>query len=68
VKPDTGPRTNALLGLASLVIIALLVGSIALINRYNNLERRVQEACSQTSAAAKLDLSSFVPVCLEVKR
>jgi hypothetical protein len=68
VKPDTGPRTNALLGLASLVIIALLVASIALINRYDNLEGRVREACSETGAAAKLDLSLFVPVCLEVKR
>jgi hypothetical protein len=70
VKPlrvDHGPRTNALLGLASLVIIALLVASIALINRYNNLEGRVREACSETGAAAKLDLSSFVPVCLDVQ-
>jgi len=67
VKPDTGTRTNALLVFATIVIIALLVGSIALINRYNNLEDRVREACSETGAAAKLDLSSFVPVCLDVQ-
>jgi hypothetical protein len=52
-----------LCGLMILVAVGMLIAIMA----YANLESQVQDACSETGAAAKLDLSSFVPVCLRVK-
>jgi hypothetical protein len=53
--------------LTNALILAVVVAIIA-IGQEQALKQRVREACSETGAAAKLDLSSFVPVCLEVKR
>jgi len=49
-----------------LLILAIAL-VVLLVFRYQGLESQVQEACSETGAAAKLDLSSFVPLCLRVK-
>jgi hypothetical protein len=53
--------------LACTLIMAVLFGVVA-IGQTLTLKQRVREACAQTEAAAKLDLSSFVPLCLEVKQ
>jgi hypothetical protein len=68
VTASTSESVEVRIILALVLLMVLLVAFAALtIMKYQGLESRVQEACSETGAAAKLDLSSFVPVCLEVK-
>jgi hypothetical protein len=50
-----------------LVMVLLVTFAAVAIMKYQDLESQVREACSETGAAAKLDLASFVPVCLRVK-
>jgi hypothetical protein len=50
-----------------LVIVALTFALILMAQQRAQLVDQIREACSETGAAAKLDLSSFVPLCLRVK-
>ena len=65
VYPATGGwGAVAILSLALVLVTAV---AVILILKYQGLEAQVWDACSETGAAAKLDLSSFVPLCLRVK-
>jgi len=56
------------LWLVATVVAAFTVGLILMAQQHTHLVDEIRGACAETSAAAKLDLFSFVPVCLEVKR
>lgn len=49
-----------------LLLVAAFVVVILMSWKYGELQAEVREACATTGAAAKLDLSSFVPLCKEI--
>lgn len=56
-------RTQAVLSalVFALIVALCLAGLFAF--KYSEQRQQIEQACSQTGAAAKLDLSSFVPIC-----
>lgn len=50
-----------------LVGVVLVLGIALMAQQHAHLVDEIQVACAQTSAAAKLDLGSFVPLCEQVK-
>lgn len=50
-----------------LVAVVLIAGIALQVQQRVHLMDEVRAACSETSAAAKLDLSTFVPLCEQVK-
>jgi hypothetical protein len=56
------------LWLVTMVMAVFMVVLILMAQQHAHLVNEIRGACAETGAAAKLDLSSFVPLCLEVKR
>lgn len=54
---------------AAAILVAVLLGVLLIVVSisYSRLTDRITEACSATSAAAKLDLSGMVPLCRDFK-
>lgn len=65
-KADPWATPQQLLGYALFFILLLGALLILMVAQYNHQHDLIEQACAQTGAAAKLDLSSFVPLCKEV--
>lgn len=61
--PRTDDRSQVALGVLVFVLILFIVLCAVFAVKYAEQRHAIEQACSQTGAAAKLDLSSFVPIC-----
>jgi hypothetical protein len=59
-------RRDAVQTLGVLLVVAVLFG-VVMVGQYRNLQTRVARSCADAQAAAKLDLSTLMPICGEGK-
>lgn len=50
------------------VAVTLAVLLVVVVLKYQQQQDAITEACAQTAAAAKLDLSGMVPLCKQDRR